>query len=198
MKTAVLILAAGAASRFGSAKQLALIEGKLMLQHCIDNANSFLPGAVYTVLGNQYEEICLKISGTKVIRNHQWRQGLGGSIAVGASYLKDDFDAILVMLADQPRIKCHHLEQLMTLFDGQKVACSFYHNDVGVPAVFGSAYFDALMNLSSDKGAKELLQSIDPIPRSLCLKNSAVDIDYPEDLAMLIQQTKMNQPWGWE
>ncbi|MFT7437581.1 MAG: molybdenum cofactor cytidylyltransferase, partial [Polaribacter sp.] len=51
MKTAVLILAAGAASRFGSLKQLALIDGKPMLQHCIDTANSLFPDAVYTVLG---------------------------------------------------------------------------------------------------------------------------------------------------
>ena len=69
MNTAVLILAAGAASRFGSLKQLALIDGKPMLQHCIDTANSLFPDAVYTVLGNQSQQVIDGISGTHVIIN---------------------------------------------------------------------------------------------------------------------------------
>ena len=89
MKTAVLILAAGAASRFGSLKQLALIDGKPMLQHCIDTANSLFPDAVYTVLGNQSQQVIDGISGTHVIINPQWQRGLGSSIAAGTAYLQD-------------------------------------------------------------------------------------------------------------
>ena len=188
MKMAVLILAAGAASRFGATKQLAMFNGRSLLQHCIDTANSFLPGAVYTVLGSNSGEIGSKITRTGVIFNSQWRRGLGSSIAVGTRYLKDDFDAILIMLADQPQIRCHHLEHLLAIYKGQQVACCHYRGDVGVPAIFGSSYFNVLMNLSSDKGGKQLLKSINPSPNALSLGRVADDIDYHEQLALLIQE----------
>ena len=190
MKTAALILAAGEASRFGSVKQLARIGGKPMLQHCIDTANSLFPGAVYSVLGKNSDEVCRYISSTTIIINSQWQQGLGSSIAIGVTHLQDDFDAILVLLADQPRIKSHHLEQLIELFDNQQVACTQYNSHLGVPAIFGKAYFNGLMNLNGDKGGKELLESICPAPKALVLGNVADDIDYPEDLALLVQQIK--------
>jgi molybdenum cofactor cytidylyltransferase len=188
MKTAVLILAAGAASRFGSLKQLALIDGKPMLQHCIDTANSLFPKAVYTVLGNQSQQVIDGISGTHVIINPQWQRGLGSSIAAGIAYLQDHFDAILILLADQPRIKRHHLEQLIGLFKGEQVACSQYNSHLGVPAMFANPYFTALSELTGDNGGKVLLESICPAPKSLVLGNVAADIDYPQDLAAFIQR----------
>ena len=187
MNTAVLILAAGAASRFGSLKQLALIDGKPMLQHCIDTANSLFPDAVYTVLGNQSQQVIDGISGTHVIINPQWQRGLGSSIAAGIAYLQDHFDAILILLADQPRIKRHHLEQLIGLFKGEQVACSQYNSHFGVPAMFAKPYFTALSELTGDSGGKVLLESINPAPKSLVLGNVSTDIDYPQDLAAFIQ-----------
>ena len=191
MKTAVLILAAGGATRFGSVKQLALIDGKPMLQHCVDTASHLSPGAVFTVLGSHADELRCHISGTEIIYNHQWQQGLGSSIAVGVSYLKDKVDAILVLLADQPRIKVDYLERLVALFEGQHVACSQYSSHLGIPAIFGKSYFNALMNLSGDKGGKALLESIRPAPKSLALGDVAADIDYPEDLTAFIQQIEV-------
>lgn len=187
MKIAVLILAAGDASRFGSAKQLAVINGKPMLQHCIDTANTLFAGAVYTVLGSRANDVRQHISGTEIILNPEWQRGLGRSIAIGASHLKNMADAMLVLLADQPRINSQYLERLVALFKGQQVACSQYHHHLGVPAIFGERYFDALIKLDGDKGAKELLQSLCPAPKSLTLGDVADDIDYPADLATLIQ-----------
>jgi molybdenum cofactor cytidylyltransferase len=142
------------------------------------------------VLGKNSEEVSRYISSTTIIINSQWQRGLGSSIAIGVAHLQDDFDAILVLLADQPRIKSYHLEQLIELFDNQQVACTQYNSHLGVPAIFGKAYFNALMNLNGDKGGKELLESICPAPKALVLGNVADDIDYPEDLAFLVQQIK--------
>ncbi len=188
MKTAVLILAAGGASRFGSVKQLALIDGKPMVQHCIDTANQLAFGAVYTVLGSHADELSCHISKTEIIHNYQWQRGLGSSIAVGVRELQHKVDAILLLLADQPRINSQHLERLVSLFTDQQVVCSQYNSHLGVPAIFGKRYFNALMNLSSDRGGSALLDSICPAPKSLALGNIAGDIDYPQDLAALIQQ----------
>ena len=190
MKMAALVLAAGAASRFGSIKQLAMIDGAPMLQCAIDNAKAFLPNKVFAVLGSDAEEIKPHISGCDFLINHQWDRGLGSSIALGISYLKHDFDAVLIMLGDQPKVGGHYLEDLGKLFVGEQVVCSRYKDGIGVPAIFGSHYFDLLMNLSADTGARALIRSIDPIPKSLSLEGMAYDVDYPHDLIRCCSETR--------
>ena len=185
MKIAALILAAGAGSRFGSLKQLALINDKPMLQHCIDHANGQLSGAVYTVLGNQSELINRQISRTQVIQHPQWAQGIGSSIAAGVSYLRPDFDAILIMLGDQPMITSTHLGQLIELYKGQQAVCSFYQENLGVPAIFGKMHFDPLTKLTGDQGAKQLLKGLSPAPKTVPLELMYRDIDYPQDIDRL-------------
>ena len=190
MKIAVLILAAGGNSRFGSVKQLALIDGQPMLQHCINTANSLRPNSVYTVLGSQAEQLSNKISNTKIIFNEQWQQGLGSSIAAGATHLQNRYDAILILLADQPAVHREYLARLVSLFKGSQLACSRYNTHLGVPAIFGQSHFSALQNMKGDEGAKVLLQSVAPRPKSLALGACALDIDTPEDLDIFLERVK--------
>ena len=185
MKIAALILAAGAASRFGSLKQLTLINNKPMLQHCIDNANGPLSGAVYTLLGHQSELIRNHISNTHFIDHRHWAQGIGSSIAAGVTHLRDNFDAILIMLGDQPMITNTHLGQLINLYKDQHVVCSYYQNKLGVPAIFGKPHFDALTELTDDQGAKQLLSHLSSPPKTLSLEIAYRDVDRPEDLVDL-------------
>lgn len=200
MTIAALILAAGRASRFGSLKQLAPINNKPMLQHCIDSANSALPGAVYTLLGYQSELIKPNITATKIIEHPQWARGIGSSISMGVNYLSGDFDAILIMLGDQPMIKSPYLTKLIDLFNRdqdqiqkhqiqkhqtqkhQQTVCSCYQDNLGVPAIFSRRHFSDLMQLDGDQGAKQLLINLSPAPKTLSLKGLFKDVDYPQDL----------------
>ena len=200
MTIAALILAAGRASRFGSLKQLAPINNKPMLQHCIDSANSALPGAVYTLLGYQSELIKPNITATKIIEHPQWARGIGSSISMGVNYLSGDFDAILIMLGDQPMIKSPYLTKLIDLFNRdqdqiqkhqiqkhqtqkhQQTVCSRYQDNLGVPAIFSRRHFSDLMQLDGDQGAKQLLINLSPAPKTLTLKGLFKDVDYPQDL----------------
>ena len=216
MTIAALILAAGRASRFGSLKQLAPINNKPMLQHCIDSANSALPGAVYTLLGYQPELIKSTITGTKVIEHPQWARGIGSSIAVGVEYLSKDFDTILIMLGDQPMISGSYLQQLIDLFKEQQhqdqlrkkqpkkdqsqkdhaqnhhikkhqqPVCSAYQKNLGVPAIFGRQHFSQLQKLADDYGAKQFLMDLSPAPVALPLGELSIDVDYPQDLQSLL------------
>lgn len=185
MKTAALILAAGAASRFGSTKQLVDIAGKPMLQHCIDSAATVLPDAVYTVLGNQSETIAANIYGANILLNLDWQKGLGHSIAAGVTALKEQYQGILILLADQPNIKGHHLAQLLKLFNGDNTVCSYYQGKNGVPAIFPKSKYADLMALQGDRGAKHLLHTMDNELQTLSLTEATLDIDTPEDLEAL-------------
>ena len=185
MKTAALILAAGAASRFGSTKQLVDIKGKPMLQHCIDSAATVVPNSVYTVLGNQFETITASICDSHIIVNSDWQKGLGSSIAAGVRALKDKYQGILILLADQPTIKHYHLAQLIQLFNGDNTVCSYYDGKKGVPAIFPKSKYADLMALQGDHGAKHMLQTMDSELQTLSLAEASIDIDRPEDLEAL-------------
>ena len=185
MKTAALILAAGAGTRFGSTKQLVTIDHKPMLQWVIDSVNEICPNAIYSVIGSDAASLRNQIVGTHFIHNKQWSAGLGGSIALGVNRLKSDFERIFILLADQPLVRAKHLQQLMAVYDDQHIVCSRYGDSLGVPAIFGRKHFAALTGLTGDTGAKAMLTQLQPPPPSICLEGTLEDIDTVDDLARL-------------
>jgi molybdenum cofactor cytidylyltransferase len=177
----VLILAAGAASRFGSAKQLISHLGKPLLQHCIDKANTLCPYRVSVVLGANHQKIEPQISGAKIIRNNHWQQGLGASIAVGVENIDPQSDGLLILLADQIALTTEDLKLLLKAFDGSNTVSAYYASRRGVPALFPRSLYADLKLLSGDSGAKALLQRRDIDLVEIDLPQAAMDIDTPAD-----------------
>ena len=177
----VLILAAGAASRFGSAKQLISHHGKPLLQHCIDKANTLCLDRVSVVLGANHQQIEPQISGANIIRNNHWQQGLGASIAVGVEHIDPQSDGLLILLADQIALATEDLKLLLKAFDGSNTVSAYYASRRGVPALFPHSLYADLKLLSGDSGAKALLQRGDINLVEIDLPQAAMDIDTPAD-----------------
>lgn len=160
-----MILAAGASTRMGSPKQLLAWKGTTLLGYAIEQAQK-LDSEIFVVLGANFSKIkaSIKHYPIHVLNNKQWEKGLGSSIAFGVNYMlknKLNFDAILIMLADQPLINENYLRTLIHEFSTKKskIVASLYENDKqGVPVLFDKIYFDELSNLNDDKGAKALLK----------------------------------------
>jgi len=187
-RLAVLILAAGESRRFGSCKLLADIDGKPMLQHSIELAQSTDAGFIRVVTGCWHQEIkqaqaAGNITATEVIYNANWRQGLGSSIAAGIAQIASRCDEALLLLADQPRVSSEDLEKLTHRPSKQKIACARYSNTLGPPAIFPAQYFPDLQKLSGDKGAKALLSASTTADCQIDIASAAFDIDRPTDLA---------------
>ena len=182
----VLILAAGAASRFGSAKQLISHHGKPLLQHSIDKANEVCPGRVSVLLGANHQQIEAQISDAKVILNNHWQQGLGASIAVGVKNIDPQSDGLLILLADQIALTTEDLKQLLKAFDGSNTVSAYYAGRRGVPALFPQSLYADLSVLSGDSGAKAVLQRGDVDLAEVDLPLAAMDIDTPEDWARFL------------
>ena len=177
----VLILAAGAASRFGSAKQLISHHGKPLLQHCIDKANGICPGRVSVVLGANHQQIEAQISGAKVILNNHWQQGLGASIAAGVVNVDPQSDGLLILLADQIALTTEDLKLLLEAFNSSNTVSAYYAGRRGVPAIFPRSLYADLKALSGDSGAKAVLHRGDINLVEIDLPQAAMDIDTPED-----------------
>lgn len=188
MDIAVLILAAGKSSRFSGCKLLANIDHRSMLQSRIDLGNQVLPGHVYVVSGAWHEQFLGvqatgELTGATLIRNANWSEGISSSLRAGIEFLEKKYDAALVMLADQVELAPEDLQRLLSSFNGENIACSFYQEKRGVPAIFGQNSFASIKQLHGDQGAKAMLYETS-IPVMECdLPSAAVDIDTKEHLA---------------
>ena len=185
---AVLIMAAGAASRFGSPKQLAQYQGQTLLQRCIDSATAIFPNKVSVVLGAHAQQIEPQLSGAQIIINPQWKSGLGGSIAYGARHIDPAAHGVLILLADQIHISPEQLQVMAKAFEGDNIVAAHYCGARGVPAIFPRSYFQKLQELTEDSGAKTLLSNTAISVTEIALPEAALDIDRPEDLHTLKKQ----------
>jgi molybdenum cofactor cytidylyltransferase len=185
---AVLIMAAGASSRFGGCKLLAPVEGRPLLQRTIGLAAELFPDDIYVVSGAWHRELMDakvkgKLAGASFVYVDTWSHGLSASLVAGVKYLKSDYNVILVLLADQVALERSDLERLLAAFDGDNIACGFYNGKRGVPAIFGDNSFGRLMHLRGDQGAKEVLYEPSISVRECFMPNASMDIDSRDQLA---------------
>jgi molybdenum cofactor cytidylyltransferase len=189
MKIAVLILAAGKSSRMGGIKQLLPYKNSTILGTIIENVESVFLSDIYVILGANSEKIAksLKNYSVHILENDKYASGLSSSIKKGVEMLVD-YDAILILLGDQPRIDAAYIQKLQRAFlkDSKRIVASSYHKIAGVPAIFPKTYFKELVKLEGDKGAKDFLNSPLQNINTIEFSEKLIDIDTPEDYKKLM------------
>ena len=195
---AVLILAAGESSRMGErTKQILPWKNTTLLGNAIDQAHASIANATYVVLGAKEEVIMAEVNleSCTIIKNVNWPNGLGSSIASGISYVHSknlDHDAFLIMLADQPLIDTNYLNKMMGNWIGNpsKIITTQYQDHSGVPAIFGKPFFTELQKLNKDFGAKDII--VDHIENVVTLspEGKEIDIDSWEAYEELVNKVK--------
>ena len=185
----VLVLAAGAATRFGSPKQLARIGGVMMLQKAVSQATEVGGHAVTVVLGAHAERITplLRQSPATVEINRHWQEGLASSLRLGVSRLPTGCEGVLVALADQVAVTAFDLRRLVSAWRRQPewLIAASYDGHTGVPAIFPAWCFSDLSSLRGDAGARAVLARHADRCLRLPMPNAGIDIDTPEDLLSL-------------
>jgi molybdenum cofactor cytidylyltransferase len=185
---AILVLAAGESSRMKTPKQLVKIGINFLLEIVLSKAKAININHVYCVLGANDVLIRKEISSanTHFIHNTNFKKGLSSSIAYGISHLKtttNSYDAVLVLLGDQPAIEKTYLNEMIALFneDQSKIIASNYGKKLGVPAIFPRSYFSKLQKMSGDFGAKDILNNNSNVVY-INKQTNFIDIDTEEDL----------------
>lgn len=183
--TAILILAAGKASRMGELKQLLPWHKNTLLGHSIANALSYSHN-VYVVIGAESESIKKQIKdNVTFVENTNYKEGLGTSIACGIDAIskhKPSYKNCLVLLADQPFIDTEFIKKILESHyqNNTKITGTSYKNGVGVPVVFNSEYFTELKKITGDQGAKEILKKYKSEVNSIPSFGKTIDIDTKE------------------
>ena len=189
----VLLLAAGAARRYGSPKQLARVGGESMLRRMARVALASRPAGCLVVLGASASRLRRELRDlpVSIAVNRRWRQGLSGSIAKGIAALPSSARAVLILLADQAEIGPADLELLAAAWrkSPRSIVAARADGVLGPPAILPRRLFRALRGLHGDQGARELLRDPARHVIGFDLPGAASDVDRPADLARINRAT---------
>src|SRR6478735_10152683 len=102
---AAVVLAAGAATRYGSPKQL------VFLPDVLDRLTGTSVGEIVVVEGaHTLDELRL---GVRVVHCAEWERGPGASLRCGLGALGDEVESALVVLADGPALDPRAVERVI-------------------------------------------------------------------------------------
>lgn len=197
-KISILILAAGGSSRMGAhIKQILPWKDYNLLGNAVETAQATLVDNTFIVLG-AFDDIIkaeVNFEPNSIIFNPNWKNGLGSSIATGITHFlskKLSFDAVLIMLADQPFIDTTYLNEMLENWNQNptKILTTQYKNRVGVPAIFGEKYFLELQKLNKDFGAKEIIAANASTILAMNPEGKEIDIDSWETYQYLLKKIK--------
>ena len=186
-----VVLAAGSGSRFGtSAKQLAELDGIPLLEHAL-RAVEAVPAIerIVVVLGARADEIlaAVDLGDAEPVVCADWADGQAASLRCGIEAV-GDADAAVLTLGDMPRITPQVIARFADIageHGTRSRARAVYGGVPGHPVVLGRDYFERVVALRGDVGAREVLKAIGAHPiecRHLC---SPADVDTPEALEKL-------------
>jgi molybdenum cofactor cytidylyltransferase len=185
---AALVLAAGQSARMGGANKLfAEIGGVPLLLRAVNAAQASAAASVTVVLGHEAEkgEALLADRRVNIVRNPDYAQGMSTSLAAGLAAMPAEAEAVVVLLADMPRVNAAHVDRLIAAFDPQRPSIIVPMQDGrrGNPILWPREFFGEMQSVSGDQGARGLLAQhaarIETVELDAAIH---ADIDTPDDL----------------
>ncbi|KQM19533.1 nucleotidyltransferase family protein [Novosphingobium sp. Leaf2] len=176
-----LVLAAGRATRFGSDKLAALLDGAPLLHHAIRAARAAPVDKVIVVTRPDARQgdwngpppvTVLPVAST----------ALSTSLKAGIAACGDAAGAF-VFLGDMPRIPHTLAAQLATAIGDGYAAVPCHEGQPGHPVLLSARAFADIAGLQGDRGAVRLLSARNDVVRIACADPAILfDVDRPEDL----------------
>jgi molybdenum cofactor cytidylyltransferase len=159
-----LILAAGQGKRLGGVKPLLTHETATLIEMVIANFRASKLDNIILVLGHDARRVVQKIplAGLKIVINPTPSLGMSASIQRGMAHLATRSEAIMIAMGDMPLVGPETINQLIAAFDKSKkgIAVPVYDKQRGHPVIFDQKkYFDRLLELRGDVGAKGILEA---------------------------------------
>ncbi len=156
-----VVLAAGAALRFGSPKQLAMLGGRPLLEHALlAMAGASQVDRFVVVLGAHADLILADVErhGAEPVLCPGWEEGQAASLRAGVAALADRVEAIVVTLGDQPAIDPRAIDRVVAAREPAVAAVrASYGGRPGHPVLLERVLFEHVGRLRGDRGARALL-----------------------------------------
>jgi molybdenum cofactor cytidylyltransferase len=190
-RIAAVLLAAGRSTRMGAVnKMLAKIGGKPLVRIAAEQALGSQASPVIVVTGHEREQVELALDGlpVRIVHNPDYAEGLGTSLKAGIAAVPAGADGAIVCLGDMPQVDSTLIDKLIDAFDpdsGALVVVPSIDGRRGNPVVWARRFFNDLMSIRGDFGARYLIGSYVEAVVEVPLTGDAalIDVDTPESLS---------------
>jgi molybdenum cofactor cytidylyltransferase len=184
-----IVLAAGAARRFGSQKLLATIDGVPLARQSVEALLGASVDEVVVVVGSDAQAVASSLAGlpVRIVTNAAYAGGMSTSLRAGLEALDRDCRAVVVALGDQPGAGGWVVDRLIERYRAAPapIIAALYRGGVrGNPVLFDRALFDELRAVTGDEGGRAVVAR-DPSRVVLVEMEMDMprDVDTPEDLS---------------
>lgn len=181
-----LILAAGASSRLGEAKQLLVYQGQSLLERSIRLAFSVCQEVV-VCLGAEIEETVVIIGQLQkefplltYIQVEKWEKGMGESLSVGLRTIDQNKD-VLVLLCDLPFLTNAHMKNIISLANAERAIVASFQGVNSPPVFIPSNLRPLFKNWSGDQGLGKFWRQNPMLCEIIHFSDKFRDVDVPED-----------------
>jgi len=163
-----LVLAAGAGRRLGGPKALVRLtdDGPTLVETAVARVVDGGCDRVVVVVGASADEVAALVAGTgaRVVRAHDWDEGMGASLRAGLAHLEPgDDDLALVTLVDLPDVGAAVVSRVLAaaVGDGRAaLARASYDGVPGHPVAIGRDHWAAVITTArGDRGARDHLRA---------------------------------------
>lgn len=181
-----LILAAGASSRLGEAKQLLVYQGQSLLERSIRLAFSVCQ-EVLVCLGAEVEQSSAIIENLQkefpdlsFVQVGHWEKGMGESLAVGLKAVDISRD-VLVLLCDLPFLTSSHLKNITSLANPDRAIVASFQGVNSPPVLIPQALRPLFNQWSGDQGLGKFWRQNPMLCEIVHFSDKFRDVDVPED-----------------
>lgn len=184
-----LLLAAGGGRRLGGPKALVEVGGQRLAERGVQLLVDGGCAPVVVVVGAAADDVlqACDLRPARVVVNARWSSGMGSSLQAGLGALDgEDVGAVVVALADQPRVGSEAVRRLVEAWRaGAAVAVAGYDGIARNPVLIDRSWWSAAAAAAvGDRGAREFLRARPELVTLVeCADTgSADDLDTPGDL----------------
>jgi CTP:molybdopterin cytidylyltransferase MocA len=186
-RVAGVLLAAGAATRFGADKLAADWNGRTVLQWSTTAMlDAGLDPVLVVVQPGDARPLPERV---RTVANHRWSAGISTSVQTGLAALAGDAGvcAALIAPADQPQCGAPVYRRLLDAFRecGRGVVVATFAGAVRNPVLLARGQWRLAEEIHGDIGLSAVVQRHRPLEVECADIGSVADIDTPDDLARL-------------
>ncbi|MDP2066975.1 MAG: nucleotidyltransferase family protein [Burkholderiaceae bacterium] len=199
LRVGAVLLAAGEGRRMGGvSKPLMTLQGVPLIKRHLIALSGAGVDEVVVVTGHARDGVEVQVQSFPVTLAHNpnYAEGLQVSVRVGLAALSGSFDAVLMVLADQPLIGSADLIELIAAFKKRTsghVVVPMVHGQRGNPIVLDDVALAKVLASDTDLGCRQLIERQPDLVHVHLTGNTRfiTDLDTVEDVQRLAQRT------GW-
>jgi len=186
-----IVLAAGSSTRMSGPQKLLLeFDGRPMIKGVIEAASD--GGCHQILVVYSSDEVKNAVGGdAELVHNPRAHTGMASSLQAGLRAMRQDMEAALVMLGDQPMVGSRTVSALLRGWrrEGARPAVAVARDEGkwAPPVVLARELWDELMTLEGDAGARQLLDRRPELVDIVPTLDRLDDIDTPADYANIVR-----------